>query len=380
MHLIRFNKNKIFISALAVISFCTLSLSIIRIFGGYSVTVASLFLLCYIYFALQRFSLINIIVILFFSCYFWIIALINSTKIDEAEFIKSFLLTFVFIFIYVTSFSCEFKYLSKIDLKLILKISGYSIFAFEIIQISEQLVLGTTSSWFLLDGISISTADDIGRFEAVNFLGFFRPTSFFHEPSYMAAVCFIIYLVILKKFPNEIVFKTVLILSILLSMSALVIALLLLNLLLDYIIKQRRNILLNLTVLIVALMCVGGYLSEFFRIGEIAQEGTSGYVRFVEPFISVKNSTIQNPFGIPLGQSDVVFNNSLFLFPLYFGVITPFLFLLWLYLVFKNIYGVRYLSQYIFGSLCLVLVNGAIFTIETAFLFLFLNQIFVKSK
>ena len=60
------------------------------------------------------------------------------------------------------------------------------------IQVFENILLGSSSTWFLLDSVSISTATDISRFQAMNLLSYMRPISFYHEPSYLGIVLLIL--------------------------------------------------------------------------------------------------------------------------------------------------------------------------------------------
>jgi hypothetical protein len=364
-----------------VSGFCTLSLSVVKIFNGYSVTIASFFILYYIYKIRNKLKNIELILIIFFPTFFIINAFIHVVELNYIEFLKSFLLTIVFIFVFISSLDTSKFFVNDKIIYSIIKYSSFLIIFFELIQISEQILLGTTLTWFVLDGISISTADDIGRFEAVNLLGFFRPTSFFHEPSYMAMVLFILLLILNKKFNHQNLLNIILILAIILSMSSLMILIMLMYLTVRYLYKSK----LILSIILISLPLFllfgfGNYFSEFFRLNEIANEGTSGYVRVIEPLLVTKNYILSNPLGIPLGQSDVVFNNSIFLFPLYFGILTPFVIAIILINIFKNINKRIDFFNYLLGIGCLLIVNGAIFTIESAFLILFLNLTYFNKK
>ncbi len=371
--------SNIIIISLIAISFCSLSLSIFRIFGGYSVTLASVFILHYIVKTSKKFSIGQIIILISLNCYFIFNALVymHANAFDHVEFVKSYLLTVVFLFVYITSLN---NYNYRIDKSLIetsLKYSAYFVFAFEIVQIIEQLLLGSTSSWFLLDGISISTADDIGRFEAVNLLGFFRPVSFFHEPSYMAMILFTILLILYNQSAVDKKLYATLVVGILLSMSSLVTLMLGIFLIINFTSESKKIVMIFLCIFFPILIYLFQEdISLIFRFAEILDEGTSGYVRLVEPFIITKNYISSNPLGIPLGQSDVVFNNSLFLIPLYFGIFAPVLVLCLLIYTCNKIKKNTKKINYLLCLICLMLVNGAIFTIESAFIALFINTIF----
>jgi hypothetical protein len=366
------------VTFVVTLALCTLSLSLFSIFGGYSVTIAAFVIFIYCFYAVNNLLISHLIVYGLILFFLTTNALVNVSWINEIEFIKSFLLTAFFFFVYITSFDSRARILSYLDYGKALSWSAYIICGFQMLQLTEQLYFGTTSSWFWLDGISISTANDIGRFEAVNILGFFRPTSVFHEPSYLAAVAFVMLVICDRLIPASKKLRYILISSIIFSLSSTILAILVFYLSLNILLRGRRFIYLGLPAILLLFMVSWEYMLEIFRLGEMAHEGTSGYVRLVEPLLITKSALLDNPFGIPLGQSEVVFNNSFFLFPLYFGVLTPCLAFFWIAMVCAKITCAKQIVAYVLGFLSLLLVNGAIFTMESSFLLLLLNSAFMR--
>jgi hypothetical protein len=305
-------------------------------------------------------------------------ALGHWMTLDYVEFIKSFLLTSVMTFVYITSLKPRDDLRKLINYALILRIATYTILGFELIQIFEQFFLGSHSSWFWLDGLSISTAERIGRFEAVFFLGFYRPLSFFHEPSYLAAISFVLLLINDRTIRIKHL-SYLLIISITFSLSAIGTGMLLFYLAHNLWYKNRTLFTFCLVIAGIFSAIYGNEVLAYLRLPEIFVEGTSGYIRLVEPLIITYTVLSSFPLGIPLGQSEVVFNNSLYLIFLYFGLFSPFLIIAWAFVVWSRIKRIMYFVNYSLGVTFLLLVSGAIFTIESAFLLLLLNYSFMNN-
>jgi hypothetical protein len=367
------------------IGIVTLSLALFFIFGGYAVTVASFVIACYCLYTINYMRVNHIIVYGLLIGFLLINAAIHLFRLDGIEFLKSFMLTAVTLFVYISSLVPIDALRKRIDYASVLKIATYAIVFFLFVQVSEQFILGTTTSWFWLDGISISTADEIGRFEAANALGIFRPISFFHEPSYLAAVAFILLVVNDHLFSRKKI-RYVLIGSIVLSFSASMLGILLTYLTFNLWFRNRAQFMAwrwQVTASLMILLLVIIYPEHLFklmRLGEIFMDGTSGYIRVIEPWLEVKKVLSELPFGIALGQSEVVFNNSLFLIPLYFGFLSPFLILIWFFVIFQKLTRIRYVVNYFLGISSLLLVSGAIFTMESALLLLILNYAFMPVR
>jgi hypothetical protein len=365
-------------SLLIVLSLVSLSLHIFTLFDGYPVTLSAIVIMFYCLYITNHLRINHITVYLLIICFLVANAATHWMTLNSVEFTKSFLLTSVMMFVYITSLRPQHDLRKLINYSLILRASTYAILGFELIQIFEELFLGHYSSWFWLDGLSISTAKSVGRFEAVFPHGFFRPVSFYHEPSYLAAVSFILLLINDRTICIKHVSK-LLITSIILSLSAIGIGLLLLYL-------TNRIWCKNITLFVFA-ACVAAILSPFYgievlkflRLPEIFIEGTSGYIRLVEPLILTCKALSSSPFGIPLGQSEVIFNNSLYLIFLYFGLLTPVLMIAWISVIWSQTMRFTYFINYFLGVAFLLLVSGAIFTLESAFLLLLLNYSFMDN-
>ena len=168
----------------------TLSLGFFSILG-YSFSLANFTILYFFYYYLKFNNKFVYTTYLSIISYFLIIALFFFDSLDFIEFLKSFLLTSIILVVFISLLNKSIKNVN-INLQKIIIIIGIIIVLFEIIQISEFLIFGTSNSWFFLDKISISTATDINRFQAVNFLSFMRPISFYHEPSYLGIVLLIL--------------------------------------------------------------------------------------------------------------------------------------------------------------------------------------------
>lgn len=192
---IEISSNSIVLSSLVSLSVVSLSLGFFTLYDGYLVTIAALVIFAYCIYMLNYLRIGYLTTYLFIISFILINALVHASSLDAPEFIKSFLLTSVMIFVYLSSLKPIYSLWRKINFSFILRTTTYLIFGFAVIQTSEQIFFSSYSSWFWLDGISISTATEIGRFEAVYPPGFIRPVSFFHEPSYFAAVSFILLLI-----------------------------------------------------------------------------------------------------------------------------------------------------------------------------------------
>ena len=356
----------------------TLSLSIFKI-NEYSFSLANIVVLYLFYFFLKQNN--KFVFVVFFSIiiYLLLIAILYIQNLDIIEYFKSFLLTSVMLLVFISSL---FKslYSDNFDLKKIISNIGVFIVLFEIIQIFEFLILGTSSTWFIFDLISISTATDVGRFQAVNFLSFMRPISFYHEPSYLGIV-----LLVLLICGNELkvnkIYIMIYYLGIILSFSTTALVFLCLYIIINNF-KSIKNILFLLVVMILLFIYFldAETLDNIFRFSEILNSGTSGNERLIGPFEYLIDQIINKHFyfGIPLGQSELVFNNSFYLLFLYFGFLTfPLLIIFFIFIIHKfksNSF------KYIICFFSLLFLNGAIFTLESALLLFCLNSTFLKKS
>ena len=287
-------------------------------------------------------------------------AAINLFRLDVVEFVKTFFFfTIFFLVISLTAESASKLIGNKI---LLLSISVVSIIGFEIFQIIKMLLFKDYSVLFMLDRFSISTADNYDRFQAVNFLLYTRPISFYHEPSYMATVLFVLNLSNDYRIKNKFI-SVLCAIGIFLSLAMSVIVIFILY----YMIKRKYAGLLFLFVG----LSLGFFLPvlEFFRFGEIFVPGTSAWVRLILPLTTIIKLVLGGYYylGVPLGNLPVILDNSLFLSLAYFGLwIIPFLYFM--------LNSVKIINKMLyFGIFMLLLVNGAFFTPESIFLFLLLR-------
>ena len=263
----------------------------------------------------------------------------------------------------------------------IISIVGVVIVLFEIIQIIEYFIFGTSNTWFLFDMFSISTATDIGRFQAVNFLSFMRPISFYHEPSYLGIVLLIL-LICANELKINKIFILIYYLGIIISFSTTALIFLVLYFILKNFIHIKNILWAFLLAFIIILLKVDNEtLDSIFRFTEVLNSGTSGNERLIGPYDYLINEIFikRHFFGIPLGQSDLIFNISFYLFFLYFGILTPILFFIFIAFIF-----LRFKSdslKYLVAFFALLFLNGAIFTLESALILYCLNYTFVlKNK
>jgi hypothetical protein len=355
----------------------TLSLGFFSILG-YSFSLANFTILFFFYYYLKSNNKFVYISYLSIIAYFLILALLFFDSLKFIEFLKSFLLTSIMLLVFISSLNKPIKN-ENFNLQKVITIIGVIIVLFELIQISEFLIFGTSNSWFVLDKFSISTATDISRFQAVNFLSFMRPISFYHEPSYLGIVL-LIFLICANELKVKQIFIYIYIIGILISFSTTA----LLFLILYLIIKNFNNIknftLIFFTILILSLFFIDqDILNNVFRFSEIFNAGTSGNERLIGPldFLIDQFYNKHHYFGIPLGQSDLVFNNSFYLLFLYFGILTPFILFIFIgYIVFKfKSNSLKYLLAFF----SLLFLSGAIFTLEDALILYLLNYTFNAS-
>ncbi len=374
-----FNLKNLFYSDYSyILGILTLSLSIFKL-GGYSLSIAN-FLILYLFFLyLNKTSKIIAITYFTFILYFVIIAVFFIENLDFLEFIKSFSLTSVMLLVFITSlFNPIFT--PKFNINKIISVVGLLIVLFEIVQICEYFFLGSSNTWFIFDGLSISTATDISRFQAVNFLSFMRPISFYHEPSYLGIVLLIL-LICANELKINKIFIFIYFLGIILSFSTTALIFLVTYFFLKNISRVKNILWIFLLILIILLLKVDNEtLDNIFRFSEILNTGTSGNERLIGPYDYLVNEIFikKHYFGIPLGQSDLIFNNSFYLLFLYFGILTPFIFLIFIVFVIFKFKSDS--SKYLIAFFSLLFLNGAIFTLESALILYCLNYTFVSKK
>jgi hypothetical protein len=336
------------------------------------------FVLLIFYLFYARYNLNALIFFITTLLYLTLIYSFNANQSDDLEFFKSFALySYSFLF-FILTINVDEGVKRLIDFKTVLWSTAILLISFELIQICEQYALGTYTSWFWFDDFSISTATDVGRFEAINLKGYMRPVSFLYEPGFLGEVLFFLIVLNDRNLKSK-KLEAFLLFGLLCTISALSILLCIFY----YVFKllvQTSNRYIKLLYFFASLVTLFNFekIYNASRIEEIFTEGTSGYIRLTEPFLETLQILLGNTFGIPLGQSELVFNNSIFLILIYFGILTPFLFI-FLYVQLKK-YSVKgfALFQYTFVFTSILLVNGALFTPESALLLGILNYSFIN--
>ena len=370
--------KKLIFSLFFLLALISLSLYVFR-FIGYSFSLAFFLICLLILFSVKHIPLNSWRIYGFLLIHQYFILILFILELDFIEFLKSFLLVNITLLSIIGSKFYTPKIIYKINFRLILSIAVLIIVSFELVQVLEYSLIGTSFSWFFLDKISISTAEDVGRFQAVNFLNYMRPISFYHEPSYLGLVLFSI-LIWGDSLRIKIYVKALILLGIILSFSTTIY----LFIILYYIPKVYNNKYIKVLFFFSIVYFIIRYnvsIFEFFRFNEIATEGTSGYARIGAPFFQVIDILFyqHNFFGIPFGQSPIMFDNSFFVIFSYYGILTPLFYLLLFGSLFKSIKDTTKLYSYflIIGS-CLF-VNGAFFTPETSFLIVLTNYFFLNN-
>jgi hypothetical protein len=377
--------KRIFFSLFFLFSLLTLSLYVFR-FIGYSFSIAFFLLGLLIVLSLKYIPVNSWRIYVLLLIHQYIIIVLFVLELDFIEFLKSFLLVNIALLAIISSKFHIPMTVRKINFKLILSVAVCIIVLFEVIQVLEYSLIGTSFSWFFLDKYSISTAEDVGRFQAVNFLNYMRPVSLYHEPSYLGLVLFSI-LIWGDSVKIKLYIKLLIILGIALSFSTTIY----LFMVLYYVPKLYNNKYVKVFFCVFVVYFIIKYnitIFEFFRFNEIATEGTSGYARIGAPFFQVIDILFYqyNIFGIPFGQSPIMFDNSFFVVFSYYGILTPLFYLLIFGSIFKNITDNNILFNYFLIIGACLFVNGAFFTPETSFLivmtnyFLLNNLLFNKEK
>jgi hypothetical protein len=362
-----------------VLTLSSLSLTVVKVFGGYSITLAFFAVLGYFFRSLDKIKPVQLFIFLLLTTFLLINAAVNASWIDGVHFSKSFGQTFFFLYCYITSFTVQPHQVSTVNYRQFVYGATALIVGFELLQVLQQLVMGSTSLWFLLDGISISTADQIERFEAVNLLGYFRPISFFHEPSYLGTVLFVLLVFNDRQINNKLV-HFILIAAIVMTLSSTVFIFLIIYLLAGIIERRPRLAVPVALGFLFVVLTFSLPLISALRLDEFATEGTSAWVRLILPLTETIKILGKSSFGIPLGQSDFIFDNSFFLIICYFGVLTPLLVLAW-DIALKNKLSANILMlRYACVFFCFLFLSGAIFTLESAVMSVLLNFAFFGEK
>ena len=280
----------------------------------------------------------------FLIAYFLLVYIVNIFSADLLEFWKSL----INIVLFAATFSLV-SYLFKnnqIDYK-ILRYISIGILIFAVIQVVALVWLKDDSYFFLLDPISISTAEDVGRFQAANLMWYMRPVSIYHEPSFFGLVSLVLFHVHYVR-TNK--FNYVNFLAIILSMSSTAIFFLFLYL------AWKQTLLIK----IFSLALIGFLITIFYsytRLDEVFQPGTSGHERLVRPILDLGMNYGRNFIAVPVGNLFPQTNNSLQLLFAYLGSAS-------LLLIPLTLKAYRILPV----LLCILFTNGAFLTPDGAIL------------
>lgn len=370
--------KKIFFSFFLLLAILTLSLYVFR-FIGYSFSIAFFLVGLLIVFSLKHIPLNSWIIYTLLLIHQYFVLVLFIFQLDFIEFIKSFLLVNIAILGLIGSKFYVPRAIYNLNFKLIFSIAVIVIVLFELIQVLEYSLIGTSFSWFLLDKYSISTAENVSRFQAANFLNYMRPVSLYHEPSYLGLVLFSI-LIWGNSLKINLYIKSLIIIGIIFSFSTTIY----LFMVLYYLPKLYSNKYIKVFFCLFVVYFIIKYniaIFEFFRLNEIATEGTSGYARIGAPFFQVLDILFyqNNFFGIPFGQSPIMFDNSFFVIFSYYGILTPLFYLLLFGSVFKSIKDYNKLYNYFLIVGACLFVNGAFFTPETSFLIVLTNYFLINN-
>lgn len=281
---------------------------------------------------------------IFLIAYFLLIYLVNIVSADLLEFWKSL--------INIVLFAATFPLVSylfknnQISYK-ILRYISIGILIFAVIQIVALYWFKDDSYFSLLDPISISTAEDVGRFQAANLMWYMRPVSIYHEPSFFGLVSLVLLHV---HYVRTYKLNYINVLAILLSMSSTVIFFLFL-----YLVWHQAMLLKIFGLALIGALIITFY--SYTRLDELLQPGTSGYERIVRPILDLGINFGRNYLAVPLGNLFPQTNNSLQLLFAYLGIAS--LLLIPLALKVYRILPV---------VLCILFTNGAFLTPDGAIL------------
>lgn len=367
------------ISLLVIVCIVTLNLPVSNLAGGYPVTLAALSEALYLLYAFKNCPKQPWLVCCLFAIFFVVNAVCDIEMVEGYKFFRSLLLTTSMLLVYTTSFFPINRLRSLLNFKNILKWTSILILGYQFLQISEQLIFNTTTSWLWLHGISTATGSEISRYEAVNMIGLYRPISFYYEPSYLASVVFTC-LIVNDATCGRKWIRYSLSLSIFCTLSMTMIPFLVLYYFYNIFYTRNQYSFLAATILGIFLFFCWDSVASFSRIGEVFEYGTSGYIRIYEPALETLHSLIRHPFGSPLGQNNIIFHCSLFLLIIYFGTISPFVIFTWYRTLAAKISNKNLIFKYCLCVLALGTVNGSFFTLETAFLLAVLNYSTMGSK
>lgn len=370
------NHKAFLISFVFLFSMLTLNISLFNV-AGFTVTgavVSVVFIFFNYYKLIRKYRIVNLMIFIFFLNFN---AVIQIEYLDVEEFFKSYLLTIFFLVVFFHTLSNEKINLPSASIHYLILLSSLCIIGFQFIQMGEQFFLNSHKSWFYLAEFSTSTAEDVGRFQAASFLSYMRPISIYYEPSFLGFVLLLLYSVNGEygQLPKV---QKLLGLGIFCTLSSTIIFFFILYLVME---KSKRltGVIIAAGICLIFILLIILFFPEVFRLNEIFFQGTSGHERLVRP-LELTIIYLQTwPFGLALGQSSVLFNNSFFLLLLYMGVLFPLFIGFMLIFVYKNLNDIVTFYKYIIILFALLFLNGALFTLEGAF-FIFIINYFLTVK
>ena len=337
-----------------IFALCSLSLSAFS-FGEYTFTGAWLVFLLATKALGHKVSSRYFIGYLAIMCFFLINFFVNSDVADPTEFSKSYFQMLTSPLVLIILYGCRDQLFA--EKSFIGKVCISVTFLFVVTQILELMLLGTSESWFFLEQFSISTAQSVDRFQAPNMLSFYRPIGQYHEPSYLALVGFMFFVIDDIHPSTDLLIKALSISIIILSLSATIWFFFVTYL----IVFKLRGIYMLLWIPVGIVLLFSLDLLAVFRINEIFIVGSSGWFRIIRPLYELISVLQVYPFGIPVGNNRFIFDNSIYLLMTYLGVLSL-----------PVVLGVavlavtrRFNNRILYFVLCCMMVNGAIITVES---------------
>ena len=244
---------------------------------------------------------------IFLLAYFLLIFAVNIFTVNILEFWKS-LINIVLFAVTFNLVSYLFK-TNQVSYR-VLRYISFAIFLFALIQVLALIGFGNKSFFFLLDPISISTANEVDRFQASNLIWYIRPISIYHEPSFFGLVSLVLMHVHYVRTGK---LNYINVLSIILSLSSTAIFFLML-----YLVWQRTFVVKILGLIVVGILII--FFSSYTRLDEVMQAGTSGHERLVKPILDLGESYARNFIAVPLGNIFPQSNSSLQILFAYLGI------------------------------------------------------------
>nr|WP_315203233.1 hypothetical protein [uncultured Albidiferax sp.] len=222
--------------------------------------------------------------------------------------------------------------------------------------------------------------------------GSFRAISFYFEPSFFCLVLWTLLVIYFLLQGRNLFIYSIVVISAILSQSALGIAFI--SLTVFVILTPSRIIFSWIFILVILLVIFSGlgFFTQQFRFYELGESGTSGFYRFVVPFIVSEKILFHDLYAVPFGGiSDYVMSfsldngdrlgatidNSYFLPIMHYSWVGVFLVIGWIYYCVKGLF-VNFLkkNKYLFVVYFFIgfspFFTGAVFSFEVLVLYVFL--------